>query len=155
MGDPIEIRVPSDPAYLDWIHAISKALLDLLPLDRRKKHYTLVAISEGFTNAHIHGNQGLEGRSIGLSYMIDENFLRVDIEDEGILPIQNNIDELVRPVDNEMESGRGLGLIRKLMDESQIRFNPKRGNVLTMKIFYEVESKEKQSNMEVADGNHA
>ncbi len=156
MDDTIEIRVPSDPKYLNWIYSISRAILEQLRIDGRRRHFLLVAISEGFTNAHVHGNQRSTSRSIGISYTFDEHFLRVDIEDEGILPIQSNIDELIRPVDPETESGRGLDLIRKLTDDFAIRYESKRGNVLTMKVFFDSGNNTfNRDKTEVADGNHA
>lgn len=129
---------------------VSTSILFGLPLNNRKRHYLLVAISEGFTNAFLHGNQKEPKRNIAVIFEMNADFLKVIVEDEGVLPIQNNIDELVKPVDENSESGRGLSLIKRLVDEANLWHEPEKGNILVMKTFFDKENNTTQ--VEVRDG---
>ncbi|MBU1318755.1 MAG: ATP-binding protein [candidate division Zixibacteria bacterium] len=134
MNDSIRVQVPSDSNYLNWVYTISMAIMSELPLDDRISYFLLVAISEGFTNAYLHGNQKEADKQIVLSYDIGDEFLTVTIEDEGVLPFTRKLEEVTRPVDDDSESGRGLAIIERYIDEVDIHHEPGRGNILTMKV---------------------
>ena len=136
MVEEIRIRVPGDAIYLKWVHTLTAAILARLPLSGQKKHHVLVAMSEGFTNAFLHGNQQEPGCSVTLMYEIDSDCVQITVQDEGMLPIDSNIDHLIKPVHAGEESGRGLGLIREMTDEVSITHKPEQGNILTMKTYF-------------------
>jgi anti-sigma regulatory factor (Ser/Thr protein kinase) len=153
MNDRIKVEIPNEHHQLDWVHAITSKILERLPLSDRRKYYLLVAVSEGVTNAFVHGNQQQPDRTISVDYVIDEESVRVDIQDEGILPIHNNIEHLIRPAEADAESGRGLVLVRQFSDESSLRHDPQKGNILTMITYFGDKSGDQDfSHGEVANG---
>jgi anti-sigma regulatory factor (Ser/Thr protein kinase) len=122
----------------------------------QKKHHLLVAMSEGFTNAFLHGNQQKPGCSVTLTYEIDGDCVQITVQDEGMLPIDSNMDHLIKPVHTGEESGRGLGLIRELTDEVSLTHEPDQGNILTMKTYFNKEcGKSKAMFEEEAYGNYS
>jgi anti-sigma regulatory factor (Ser/Thr protein kinase) len=156
MAEVIRIRVPGDAVYLKWVHTLTAAILVRLPLSGQKKHHLLVAMSEGFTNAFLHGNQQEPGYSVTLMYEIDSDSVQITVQDEGMLPIDSNIDHLIKPVHASEESGRGLGLIREMTDEVSITHEPEQGNILTMKTYFNRQcGKGKAMNEEEAYGNYS
>lgn len=144
MMDTIEVKVPSDSKYLNWVYAISTAITSELPIDDRISYFLLVAISEGFTNAFLHGNREQPGRYVILHYDVSEEWLAVSIEDEGVQPFTGSLEEVTQPVDDDSESGRGLAIIERYIDTVDIHHEPGRGNILTMKV--KLESNHKDTN---------
>lgn len=84
-------------------------LLDIREISPQEKYSFLLAISEAFTNAIIHGNQCNPEKSVKLTVSVNENELSADIEDEGHGGLES-IDkrEQSQPFD---EGGRGIDLI--------------------------------------------
>jgi len=134
MKDTIQVQFPSDSKYLNWVYTISTAITSELPLDDRVSYFLLVAISEGFTNAFLHGNQEQSDKRVTLRFNISEEWLTVSIEDEGVQPFTRSLEEVTRPVDDDSESGRGLAIIERYIDAVDIHHEPGRGNILTMKV---------------------
>ncbi len=162
MSERITIRVPNQPNYLERVHTLASAVLDPLPLSSRAEHRLLVAISEGSTNAYLHGNQRKPECFITLHFEIHPGFVLISIQDEGILPIDDNVDHLITAVDVGDESGRGLRLIGQLSDEIKIRHEPEAGNILTMKAYFDrrlghgnTEGHSKTGNQEVISEHHS
>jgi serine/threonine-protein kinase RsbW len=156
MAEEIRIRVPGDAAYLKWVHTLTAAILERLPLSGQKRHHLLVAMSEGFTNAFLHGNQQKPGCGVTLTYQIDGDHVRITVQDEGMLPIESSIDQMIKPVHAREESGRGLGLIRELTDEVSLAHEPEQGNILTMKTYFNKQCGEREAMYEEkADGNYS
>lgn len=156
MAEEIRIRVPGDAIYLKWVHTLTAAILARLPLSGQKRHHLLVAMSEGFTNAFLHGNQQNPGCSVTLMYEIDSDYVQITVQDEGVLPIDSKIDHLIKPVHAGEESGRGLGLIREMTDEVSITHEPEQGNILTMKTYFNKQcNKDKTMYEEEAYGNYS
>jgi anti-sigma regulatory factor (Ser/Thr protein kinase) len=137
MTEQIKIQFPNDTKYLDWIHSITEAIASRLPFSESSRRHLVLAMSEGVTNAMIHGNQHKTNASVNVVYEISDEFLCVCIEDQGILPIKSNIDSLITPSADSDESGRGLALIRRLTSEANIQHVAGLGNVLTIKMLFE------------------
>jgi len=87
-----------------------------------------VAIDEALKNAIQHGNGSNAMKKVTMNYEVNNDFLRVQVCDEGKGFDYNNLPEVV--VDDD--SGRGLLLIRNFMDE--VSFNDT-GNIITMTKF--------------------
>ena len=84
-------------------------LLDIREISPYEKYSFLLAISEAFSNAIIHGNQCNPKRSVKLTVLVNENELSADIEDEGQGGLKH-IDNR-KPSEPFDEGGRGIDLI--------------------------------------------
>lgn len=76
-----------------------------------------IACSEALINAIVHGNNENKSKKVYTSIVFDDNEFVVWIKDEGE---GFNIEELPDPTANEnllKESGRGIYIIRSLVDE--------------------------------------
>lgn len=84
-------------------------LLDIREISPQEKYSFLLAISEAFTNAIIHGNRCNPEKSVKLTVSVNENELSADIEDEG----QGGLKKINKRQPSEPfdESGRGIDLI--------------------------------------------
>nr|MBN2276258.1 anti-sigma factor antagonist [candidate division Zixibacteria bacterium] len=95
-----------------------KGTLSLAGLPKTLLYKIILAISEGFTNALIHGNKYNREKSIQISITINKRLVIADIMDEGA----GNIEILRsrKAPDLFQEGGRGVDLMESLADE--IRF---------------------------------
>lgn len=76
-----------------------------------------IACSEALVNAIVHGNKEDESKKVHTNIFYNEIIMTVRIKDEGT---GFNIDALPDPTSNEnllKESGRGIFIIRSLVDE--------------------------------------
>jgi anti-sigma regulatory factor (Ser/Thr protein kinase) len=156
MSDTIKAVFPSDPKFLECVHSLAEQVASLIGFDGRRRYNLILAVSEGFTNAYLHGNQRHCDRSITVLFEFSEDFLRVSIQDEGILPIDNKVEIHRSLTMSEAISGRGLPLIARFADRVALRYDPEVGNTLTMTVNISGDSgsNDKIHKVEVADGNH-
>jgi anti-sigma regulatory factor (Ser/Thr protein kinase) len=136
--------------YLDLVYSISKQMCSDMNFSERSAHFVLVAVSEGFTNAVVHGNCGETERTVAVIFERTQEILSIAIEDEGVVPIQENMRCCKQMPHVDEESGRGLGLISQFAEEFTFVNEPSRGNILTMK--FHVENKDRvtaEANLEV------
>ncbi|MBD3217085.1 MAG: hypothetical protein GF310_02325 [candidate division Zixibacteria bacterium] len=131
-NERISISIPNRMESIKWLYPVCESILEELPISDKERHMILVAISEGFTNAFQHGNQKDPQTEIKLTFYPGEKSLKILIEDEGILPIDMNINNVPDHVDLEGISGRGLLLMRELVDEAYYDINSKGFNILTL-----------------------
>lgn len=78
-----------------------------------------IACSEALVNAIVHGNKEDESKKVHTNIFYNEIIMTVRIKDEGT---GFNVEELPDPTSNEnllKESGRGIFIIRSLVDDFQ------------------------------------
>ncbi len=107
----------------DQMYEDVKKALTPVGLSARRFHSIMVAISEAFTNALIHGNNLISDKMIELTIEVNGKRIIADIKDEGG-GIATDASNHETP-DPLSEGGRGMGLMRMIADE--VRFG--RNNV--------------------------
>jgi serine/threonine-protein kinase RsbW len=80
-----------------------------------------VGITEALANAMLYGNAGDPGKRVHVEVEIDAREVCVQVRDEGPGFDPDCIDDPTLPQNLERTGGRGIFLIRELMDE--VRFN--------------------------------
>ncbi len=91
-----------------------------------------VAISEAMTNAIVHAHAGDSSKIIRITVDVNDERVEIKIADEGAgmaLDTSVDFDPVGMPDD---ESGRGLGLIQRLMDE--VYFDTRPGGGMTVRM---------------------
>ena len=119
--------IPSDPAAIDLVETFLSVLAQDLGLSEDAAGDLIIAGTEAANNAILHGNQ----RQCGLSVRLDASVvsdgatrrLQVVVTDEGSCdwPLQESDPTL--PEHLLDVSGRGLLIIRHLMDDVRIEPN--------------------------------
>lgn len=102
----------SYPSEIDSITALMDDLLEILENHRvapELARHVAVAISEGFTNGLIHGNQQDKDKTITVALGVDECFISADIIDEGTGGLESLKGR--KPSLPTDEGGRGIDLI--------------------------------------------
>lgn len=102
--------VASTETFLDDL----SLFLDQHELSQRERHHIMMAASEAFTNAVVHGNQCDPGKTVTVYVDINHDFLSADIVDQGYRGI-DGVEARSAP-GRLSESGRGIDLMRHYAD---------------------------------------
>ena len=127
--DRIFIEVPSENKY---IRKASSAILSSLSpygVGHERLFDIKLCVEEAVRNAILHGNQLDKKLHVKVSYLIADGRINIEVEDEGPGYDPHTIPDPTRRGNITRESGRGLCLIRRLMD--RVEFN-KKGNKILM-----------------------
>ena len=82
------------------------------------KYYNiLIAVTEAFNNAIIHGNKCNNDKKVGFDIIADEESIQIVIKDEGKGFNPDNLADPREPENLMKDSGRGVFLIKELSDE--------------------------------------
>ena len=123
------LKLPSEVKYIK--KASSKILEAVKPynLDEGKLYDIRLSVEEAVRNAMAHGNSNDAKASVKVKYWIKDANLIIEVEDEGAGYDHGSLPDPTED-DNIMKgSGRGVYLIRRLMDE--VKFN-EAGNSIKM-----------------------
>ena len=126
----VSLRVPSDVACIEEVvdlllrHCCSGGWLC------RKLRFNLrVAVAEALANAIVAGNNEDRSKWVQVQAELCGDQIRIEVTDQGAGFDPDTITEPILPEDIDRPSGRGLFLIKKLVDD--VRFNAQ-GNSICM-----------------------
>ncbi len=101
-----------------------KAILDRLKVSESEKHNLLVAASEAVNNAISHGNKNDPAKNVTLDVEYRDSVIVISVEDEGGGFNPDSIPDPLLPENLLKPSGRGIHIIRSLMDKVDFKFTP-------------------------------
>ncbi len=123
-SNPKEIRIVED--FLININRVAE-------LDDGAMHRLLIAVTEAVNNAILHANNSDATKQVYLVCKLTRRSLTFTVRDEGSGFDPNAIPDPIKEENLMKESGRGVFLIRSLMDG--VTFTPtKHGTTVTMKM---------------------
>ncbi|HEY8106929.1 MAG TPA: ATP-binding protein [Gemmatimonadales bacterium] len=126
----VRVRMPSDVACIEQtVSLVTRHCLAGTAPTERLRFRLQVAVAEALANAVMRGNQEEPGKSVLVDAELFPDRICVQITDEGIGFDPTRVPEPVRPEQIGETCGRGLFLIRKLVDE--VYFN-EQGNSICM-----------------------
>ncbi len=123
------IRIPSEIKYIKQVSTEILNALSPFGIDENRLFDIKLCVEEAVCNAIVHGNRIDKKLYVTVHYRINEDKIRIEIEDEGKGFDYNN---LPNPTDKDSimkGSGRGVYMIYSLMDE--VKFND-RGNKISL-----------------------
>jgi serine/threonine-protein kinase RsbW len=126
----VSLRVPSDVACIEEVvdllmrHCCSDSWLC-----RRRRFNLRVAVAEALANAIVAGNREDRSKWVEVQAELRGDQIRVEITDQGPGFDPALVSAPVEPEELDRPNGRGLFLIRHLVDD--VRFNPQ-GNSICM-----------------------
>lgn len=126
----VSVRVPTDLDVVEEaVDVVARhCLLTGLP-PRRARFNLRVALCEALSNAIIYGNEMDPAKVVVVEINATDHHVTIRVEDEGNGFDPSTVPEPSLPDDLEATSGRGLYLIRKLVDD--VYFNAQ-GNAICM-----------------------
>ena len=133
----LEVEIPSDVAYIERVVDLVRHTCSELSYNSRQLTLNVpVALSEALSNAILRGNHEDPAKRVRVRAEMDTSRLVLDVMDEGDrFDIDANTRDAADPANLEREDGRGLFLMRALMDRVE-RFDASphttRGNVVRL-----------------------
>jgi serine/threonine-protein kinase RsbW len=126
------ITFESTVDHLEEVEAITSKIAHEVGFNESSSDDLSIVITELFNNAIHHGNKNDPNKRVNIEYMIKSDHLIISVQDQGngFMP-----DKIKNPLDPEnllAESGRGIYLVKMLMDDTQFDISDK-GCKITIK----------------------
>ncbi len=122
MGRKEKLILESRPENISSIERFVEEICDYYNINDTYFGNILIALTEAFNNAVIHGNKGDASKKIHVVFESKPKGLSFTVSDEGA---GYDPDEVPDPLDLEIDdankSGRGIFLIRSLSDKIEIK----------------------------------
>lgn len=128
-----EMTCRSDPHEIVKVEKFLNKVNKRAHLDDGTMYRLLVATTEAVNNAIMHGNQSNPNKRVRLSCRLEGQFLTMIVQDNGRGFDPSNLPNPLEERNLLKESGRGIFLIRSLVDDVNFRFQ-KGGTSVIMKI---------------------
>lgn len=126
----LRLRIPSDVNLVDEAVELVARHLEAAFVDRHTIRFNLrVALAEAVCNAILYGNCQDEDKGVAVRVLFGRNAVEMEVTDEGCGFDYRHLPDPTLPANRIRPYGRGLFLIRQLVDE--VRFNDT-GNSICM-----------------------
>jgi serine/threonine-protein kinase RsbW len=131
-GKGLDVRIPNDVQYIEAI--VEQVVRRCAALRFSRRHLSLnvpVALTEAISNAILRGNGDDASKSVRVRADVNSVRLVCEVHDEGLgFDLEACTEDPTTPENLLREDGRGLFLMRRLMDEVE-RFSDG-GNVVRL-----------------------
>jgi serine/threonine-protein kinase RsbW len=129
-GTRVYLTMPSDVGCIEQaVSLVARHCLAGVPADARLRFRLQVAVSEALANAVIRGNREDPTKLVRIEAELLPHHILIHVTDEGDGFDPGDVPEPLQPDRVNGTRGRGLFLIRKLVDD--VRFN-ERGTSICM-----------------------
>ena len=128
-GDTEEIRLelPGQLELLSIVDKVVDGIADQMSFEDDDKDAIAISVIEAGTNAIQHGNVFAEDKAVTFDFAVDQSGVVVEVEDHGSGFDPNRVQD---PTDTSAllnPHGRGLYLMRSLVDEVTFETRPDHG----------------------------
>ncbi len=124
------LTLPSDPRMISICRAFLEAVCQAIEIDRRTVHAIVLATGEAVTNVIRHAHRERPEAQIEIRCRLQPGEMEICLLDEGA-PFDLEAVPHLEPGELRV-GGRGVFLMRSLMDELTCQPRPDRGNALRM-----------------------
>ena len=119
MPGQVEITIAGHPRWLRLARSAVEGFCAALDVAERETQSIVVAVNEALSNVMQHAYGGDCSRCVSLSCSARDNELEFEIRDQGVA--FNPLDRDVPPPGELRSGGRGLYLMRTIMDRVEYR----------------------------------
>lgn len=126
-----EVTIPSDMKWMPKVVAEVDRVVGDMGFDEETGDFLAVATTEAVTNAIVHGNRGDARKRVRIRFKRGRERLTVSVADEGGGFDPECLEDPTDPKNVSKRSGRGLFILKSLMDEVDISCTPE-GTTITM-----------------------
>ena len=123
--DHYQMVVKSDLNELQRVEKFTEQISAILKFSEEDRDSIAISITELVCNAISHGNKLDKNKEVTIDYKISPKSLIISVQDEGD---GFNLENIANPLDPEnllKESGRGIYIVRSLMDKVEVKKNTK------------------------------
>lgn len=119
-----ELTIPSDTEELPKVDEIAERVAIELKFPKDLRDDIAIAVTEAVNNAIIHGNNEDPDKKVHITFISQPDGLEVQIVDEGGGFDPEKMPDPTTPENILLEQGRGLFIIRHLMDFTEFKRVP-------------------------------
>lgn len=132
VGFPIDVSIPSDLRLIERVVDIVSRQCAGLSLSARACNMSVpVALTEAISNAILYGNRQDRSKTVRVRAVVENGDLVLEVADQGLgFDLDACTQDPTKPENLAREDGRGLFLMRSLMDRVE-RYNDG-GNVVRL-----------------------
>ncbi len=112
-----QMEVPSNFDHLSQVESLIDRTCSSLGVNEESYGNVLIAVTEAFNNAIVHGNKLDDQRGVKVFVSKKEEELCFTVKDHGEGFDFENVADPTSPENIEKENGRGIYLMRHLADE--------------------------------------
>jgi len=114
------LTLASDPKHIHRVEVFLRKVDAVAHLDEIQMHKVMVSLTEAVNNAIIHGNGADPAKRVAVQCRVLPGWLLFQVVDEGRGFDPSAIESPLREENLLRESGRGIFLMRTLMDKVEI-----------------------------------
>jgi|MTBAKSStandDraft_1061840.scaffolds.fasta_scaffold27604_3 serine/threonine-protein kinase RsbW len=130
----LQVSIPSRTSFLSGLEAVYRQFMsDFADENSLCPDEIFLAIVEGVVNAVKHGNAEDSRKNVDVELLLTEEALHITIKDRGNGFRPEALADPTHPDNITLPGGRGIFLMRRLMDSVEYHFTPGM-TVLEMKI---------------------
>jgi serine/threonine-protein kinase RsbW len=111
------MTLESDLSSVDPVEAKAEGLAREAGFDEDTSSQIAMVVREAVINAILHGNKKDPAKKVRVSYELSDEMLRMTIADEGAGLDPDTVPDPLAPENILRSSGRGIFLMRAIMDE--------------------------------------
>jgi serine/threonine-protein kinase RsbW len=123
-GRGFAVEIPSRLEELGRIERMAAKVARVYCLSHDELDNLAIAVTEAVGNAIVHGNGKDPAKRVRICFRIEEGFLKIDVEDEGKGFDPDSLSNPLLPENLMRESGRGIFILKSLMDRVDFNFTP-------------------------------
>ncbi len=129
----LELEIPSDVSYIERVVELVRRQCEALAFGPHQVMLNVpVALTEALSNAILRGNREDPTKQVRVVARVDSERLVVEVRDQGLgFDLDRCMLDPTTPENVDREDGRGLFLMRKLMDNVE-RLDADDGNIVRM-----------------------
>ena len=131
--EPEVISFPSDVEYLEKIEKISTKFATDAGFEESAVYDISIALTELVNNAIHHGNKNDKSKKVTVIFGSDDKRVSISIADEGTGFNESSLNNPLEPENIMAENGRGLYLVRALMDDVDLKFSESGTEIIIFK----------------------
>ncbi|MBN1347815.1 ATP-binding protein [candidate division KSB1 bacterium] len=115
--------MPSSLSKVREIEDFTEKIANEMAFSDEEKDSIAIAVTEMANNAIIHGNQQDRNKNVTIRYHLTDSSLTIAVKDEGKGFDPDQVNNPLAPENLLKESGRGIFIVRALMDEVSFNFD--------------------------------
>ena len=134
----VDVEIPNDVRYIEKVVELVRRECQVMAYGQRQLMLNVpVALTEALSNAILRGNRDDPAKHVHVRAEVGADRLVVEVGDEGAgFDLEASLIDPTTPENLGREDGRGLFLMRKLMDRVE-RLEAPRGSVVRMTLHRE------------------
>jgi len=118
-----ELVIPSILDKISEVESFTEKITNEMDFSQEEKDSIAIAVTEMANNAILHGNKKDQQKKVVIRYQLTQTSLTVTIKDEGAGFNPDTINNPLAPENLLKESGRGVFIVKALMDKLSYHFD--------------------------------